>query len=218
MRNGRAIFSCMLVVFAATGLTAAANRAGVPAPGVRSAPPEFLPQIDGPLATAQSPDGRLWATWSIRSAGEFDVALAYRDPGSVWSAPIFVGKRDGLDEVEPSVAVDAQGALYLAYATRESSRVSLAVLPRNGTAWIGPAVISGTDLSSAPVVRLVRDRVVVAYRTPAGIGFADLPSMIGPGQILGIQDGPDSVDPLGMVPKRGSGYNNGPSTPPPPIE
>ena len=218
MRNLRAILSCVLVVFAAAGLAAAATRAGAPAPGERNAPPEFLPQIDGPLSTAQSPDGRLWATWSIRSAGEFDVALAYRDPGSVWSAPMFVGKRDGLDEVEPSVAVDSQGALYLAYATRESSRVSLAVLPRNGTAWIGPAVISGNDVSAAPAVRLVRDRVVVAYRTPAGIGFVDLPSMISPAQILGIQDGPDGVDPLGIVRKRGSGSNNDPSTPPPPVE
>ena len=66
------------------------------------------------------------------------------------------------------------------------------------TNWLGPVVVSGTDRASSPTIRIIADQVVVAYRTPIGVGLTNLPVLI-PAQILGIHDGPDGVDPIGMI-------------------
>lgn len=219
MRDRRAFLSFVLALLAFVGSAVAAPVKSSPAgSSPRSAPPaEFASDIDGSLTTSMGPGGREWAVWSFRAPGEFDIAVAFRDGRGLWSTPSFVGRRDRLDEVDPVITVDALGTVYAAFATRGAGHVSLAVLPAGASTWLGPAVISGAEVASSPAIRIVGDRVVVAFRTAAGVGIAEFPIAGSPAQIFGIQDGPDGVDPLGLVPKWGEKPNKG-DVPPPPVE
>jgi hypothetical protein len=219
MRDRRAFLSFVLAALAVVGSAVAAPVKSSPAgSAARNAPPaEFAPQIDGSLTTSQGPGGREWVAWAFRAPGEFDIAVAFRDGDGSWSAPMFVGRRDRLDEIDPVITVDASGTVYAAFATRGSSHVSLAVLPAGSSTWLGPAVISGTETASSPAMRIVGDRLIVAFRTSAGVGLAEFPTTGSPAQVLGIQDGPDGVDPLGLVPKWGEKPGKG-DVPPPPVE
>jgi|WetSurMetagenome_2_1015567.scaffolds.fasta_scaffold77412_3 hypothetical protein len=219
MRDRPAFLSLVLAALATVGSAVAAPVKSSPAgSGPRNAPPaDFAPQIDGSLTTSTGPGGREWAAWAFRAPGEFDIAVAFRDADGSWSVPSFVGRRDRLDEVDPVITVDGSGTVYVAFATRASGHVSLAVLPAGSSAWVGPAVISGAESASAPAVRIVGDRLIVAFRTFAGVGLAEFPVTGSPAQIFGIQDGPDGVDPLGLVPKWGDKPGKG-DIPPPPVE
>src|SRR5439155_11947984 len=64
-----------------------------------------VPQIDGPLTIRTASNGRSVAAWAYRASGEFDIAIATRDSvGATWSAPTFFGRRNGTDEVDPTVS------------------------------------------------------------------------------------------------------------------
>lgn len=204
MPDRRAFLALILAAVASSGAALAAPVKSSPAgPAPRgAAPAEFVSQIDGPLATAAGAAGRTWAVWAYRSAGEFDIAVAYRDGTGLWSAPTYIGRRDGLDEVEPAVALDELGTVYVAFTTRGTGRISVSAFIVGASAWLGPVVVSGSEPAAAPVIRIFDNHVIVAYRTAARIGLAELP-ILPPAVIMGIQDGPDGVDPLGMVPKWG---------------
>jgi hypothetical protein len=220
MLDRRAFLSLVLAAVAATGSVVAAPVKSSPAgPGARSGPPaEFAPQTDGPLAMSVGPGGRIWAAWAYRATGEFDVAVAFRDGAGSWSSPSYVGRRDWLDEIEPAIAVDGQGTVYVAFTIRGSGHVSLAALPAGSSTWLGPVVVSGAELASSPAIRIVRGCLIVAYRTPGGVGIADFPVVARPAEILGIQDGPDGVDPLGLVPKWSDDPKRRDTDVPPPVE
>lgn len=211
MPDRRAFLSIVIVAAASTGLLAAGpSTPSTPGAGSRGIPSvDYVPQIDGPLSTCAGPGGLTWAAWGYRSSREFDIAIAVRDGAGAWSAPVFLGRRDGIDEVEPAIAVDANGTVYVAFATRAPARVALAILPVGATAWSEPSVISGVETASSPAVRIVRDRLVVAYRTPRGLRIADLATWASANEVRGIQDGPDGVDPLGMSAPSGTGGSSG---------
>ena len=215
MRERRAFLALVLAAAVSTGVAAAAPVKSSPVgAGARgTTPAEFVSQIDGPMATAAGAGGRTWAVWAYRAAGEFDVAVASRDAAGVWDRPAYIGRRDGIDQVEPAIAVDGRGTVYVAFTTRGSGRVSVSALPAGASTWLGPVLVSGADHATAPVIRIVDEHVVVAYRTASSIGIADLP-VLPPAVIMGIQDGPDGVDPLGMVPKWGGTKQQDPDTPP----
>ena len=200
-----------LGVFLVTALTGSVTAASATRPLLsRSMPSCFVvtdhvPQIDGPLTTLTGPDGRTWATWTYRNAGELDIAVSSRDLNSTtWSAPLFFGRRNGADEFDPSIAVDPQGAAYIAFASTNPPRVSVAVLPAGSFVWSEPAIVSGIDAASSPALLIVGDRVIVAYRTARGVVMVDFPIVGSGNQINGIQDGPDGIDPLGVRERRGS--------------
>lgn len=218
MPDRRAFLSLMFVAVAAAGTVVAAPVKSSPVgPGARNGlPAEFAPQIDGPMAMSVGPGGRVWASWAYRAKGEFDVAVSFRDGAGTWGSPSYLGRRDGLDEIEPAITVDVQGTVYLAFTTRGSDRVSLAVLPAGSPTWLGPVVVSGTEAAWSPAIRVVHDRVIVAYRTAAGVGIAEIPVAAGSATIFGIQDGPDGVDPLGLVPKWSDDQKRRDTDPPPP--
>lgn len=160
---------------------------------------DHVPQLDGSLTTLTGPDGRAWATWAYRASGEFDIAVSSRDAtAATWSTPVFFGRRNGADEIDPAIEVDSQGAVYLAFATTNPSRVSVVVLPAGSVVWSEPAIVSGTEPASSPALRIVGDRLIVAYRTARGVGMVDFPVVGSGNQTNGIQDGPDGVDPLGV--------------------
>jgi uncharacterized membrane protein YgcG len=203
MCNSRVPVTLMLSFGLATSV---ALGAGPRAPEKgRTAPPgiaglaDHVPAIDGPVATTVAPDGRIWAVWSYRASGEFDVAVASKDPAGAWSSPTFFGRRDGVDQLDPALAVDAAGNLYLAYTTKAPQAVLLAVRPAGTMEWSQGSRLAAEPGVSDTAVRIVGDRVVVAYRTARGVEVTDVP-VVPPAFVpSGIQDGPDGVDPLGVT-------------------
>jgi hypothetical protein len=120
----------------------------------------------------------------------------------VWSAPTYLGLRNRTDEIDPSIVVDENGSVYVAYSKRASGRIAVAALVSGSTSWLTPVFVSGDDRGSVPTMRIVAGQLVIAYRTAHGIVMTELPLLV-PAQIFGIQDGPTGVDPVGMVPKWG---------------
>lgn len=205
------ILTILTVALLTSGALAAPMRGGGPARlRAVSAPAvvDYVPQIDGPMTTITAPDGSLWAVWSYRASGEYDVAIASLDPAGAWSVPMFFGRRDGIDETAPALAIDASRNLYLVYATRQPGGLAYATFtPATGT-WSAPTRLSADRTASSPAIRIVGDRVIVAWRAASGTVLIDLPTVSGL-TTRGIQDGPDSVDPLGVVPSSGSSGGNG---------
>ena len=210
MRRARA-FAAVLVALVAAG----AVLGGSPA---RPTVADHVPQIDGPMTTRTDANGRMWAVWSYRASGEFDIAVVTKPAGAaLWSAPTFIGRRDGVDQLSPVLEFDATGAAYVAFATRAPATIALSILRPGASAWSAPVVVPGSDGAFAPALRVVRDRLVVAFRTAKGIEIVDLPTIAAaPGRIRGIEDSPDGVDPLGATGGEdgggsgGSGGGNGP--------
>ncbi len=200
MFNRRA-FLVLLIVAAVSGSAAAvpSRESSRGIAGRAHAVSGHVPQIDGPVTTLTAPDGRIWAAWAYRAPGEFDIAVSSRDAGaSVWGAPLFLAHRNGVDETEPTLAIDPRGNVYVAFTVTNPSRVAVAVLPVGASTWSTPTIISGGAIASSPALLFVGDRLIVAYRTVRGVVVIDLP-LLGNGNATdGIQDGPDGVDPLGV--------------------
>jgi formylmethanofuran dehydrogenase subunit C len=113
---------------------------------------------------------------------------------------VFIGRDDGLDQIEPSLAIDATGTAYLAFAVRETREIQVSLLVGGTAKWSAPARVSGDgEVASSPVIRIVSDRVVLGYATDAGTRLLDFALVPGTGVIRtnGIQEGPDVIDPLG---------------------
>ncbi len=160
---------------------------------------DHIPEVDGPMIALAGPDGRTWAAWTYRASREFDIAISSREDGTTtWSAPVFFGRHSGSDELDPALAIDSGGAVYVAFATSNPSHVAVAMLAVGSTAWSEPVIVPGTEAASSPALLLVGDRLIVAFRTARGVGMVDLPTLGGGNQIQGLGDGPDGVDPLGV--------------------
>ena len=210
MRNARTALCLLLGVAMTSGAVGAAPLRSSDARQVGATSPaavDYFAAVDGPMSTIQAPDGSSWGVWSYRASGEFDIAVAFRSAAGVWSAPTFVGRRDGVDQQDPALAIGADGTLYLAFDTKVPSGVSLAVLPAGSTTWTQPAQVSADPTAMSPALLTVGDRLIVAFRTSSGVSIVDLPAFVPQPSIRGIQDGPDTVDPLGMS---GSGLSSAP--------
>jgi len=199
MRDIRSVLSLLVVTATAIGAASAAppRSSGGSHQGAGLA--DHVPQIDGALSTLPGPDGRVWAAWSYRAAGEFDIALASRGTDGVWTSPTFLGRRNASDEVDPVLAIDVTGSIYVAFATRSPAQVAVAIRRAGSDRWSDPVVVSGIDSASDPAIRILGDRLVVAYRTARGTALVDLPIVHDGARTRGIQDGPDGVDPLGVT-------------------
>jgi hypothetical protein len=168
---------------------------------------DHIAEVDGPVTTLAGPDDRLWAAWSYRASQEFDIAISLYDGSTtVWSAPVFLGRNSGSDELEPALAVDSRGDVYLAFATANPPRVALSTLAVGSTTWSEPIIVSGTEAASSPKLLVVGEELAVAFRTARGVGLIHLPTIGSGNQIQGIQDGNDPVDPaVKGIPVRSSG-------------
>lgn len=155
---------------------------------------DHVPQIDGPMNTMTGPNGLSVAAWAYRASGEFDIAISTRDSAtSIWSAPVFFGRRNRADEADPAITFDADGSVYVAFSTANPSRVALAVLPANSNTWMEPVIVSGVNIASSPSLLIVGDRLVVAYQTARGVGMVELPLVGSGNQVNGVADGPDTT-------------------------
>jgi len=180
----------------------------------RTLPDRYAPgSLDGTPVVVEHPfDGSTWSVWSYRNGAEYDIALSIRDADGAWSEPTFFGLDDDLDQVDPALAFDPTGTAYLAFAVRQTGTVQFALRVGGTRTWVGPAVASPADVrSSNPAVRIVGDRVVLAFRAGDSVAIADY--AIAPGLRVtthGIQEGPDVIDPLGRQADRGDGSEGTP--------
>ena len=199
MRSLRFLILSSLLVCAAGGVVAA-QRARAGSDPVDAPYRYFLRDLDGRLVRVESPtDGKTWAVWAYRNRGEYDIAIAARDAAGHWSAPSFLGAGDSLNQLQPALAVDANGNLYLAFAVRETGRVFLTMLPAGASKWSEPQSIpADTQRHWMPGLRVVGSRLILAYRSPSGTEIVDL-ALLPPQQVSprGIQDGPDGFPPSG---------------------
>jgi hypothetical protein len=210
MRSRRSILVTILISgLAVSGARAAGSRTAENAGGRRSSPVvDYVQQIDGPIAAVTSPDGRGWAVWAYRASGEFDIAIASRTASGAWNPPTFLGRRDGVDQIDPTLAIDANGTLYLAFATKSPARIAVATLRVGSSVWTAPVIVAAEEGASFPALRMVRDRLVVAYRTLRGVAIIDVP-VAAPQTSMGIHDSPDTVDPLGFSAPGSNGSGSG---------
>lgn len=182
-----------LALFVAAALTGSATAASA-TKGFR--PTDHIPEFDGPMTTLAGPDGRTWAAWAYRASHEFDIAISSHDASTtIWSSPVFLGHGNGSDDVDPALAVDSLGTVYLAFATTNPPRVAVATLAIGSTTWTEPVIVSGAEAAAAPNLMIVGDRLIVAYRTARGVGLIQLPTPGSVNEIHGIGDG---TDPLGV--------------------
>jgi len=179
-------------------------------------PRDYFARLDGTIATAVGLDGRTWSVWSYRAVGEYDVAIAVRGIDGAWSPATFLGRRDGVDQIEPSIAVDADGNVYVAFATRSPQRIWTSVLASGQSTWSEPSIVALDEAATAPALRVVRDRLVIGVRGTRGIRMIDLPLYSAPNATEGIQDGPDTQGPLGNDGGRDLPTGDGPASDPPP--
>jgi hypothetical protein len=190
----------MAAALAGSALAASVARRSDSGPAAKaSVASDHIPEFDGPMTTVAGSDGRTWAAWAFRAAHEFDVAVSSLDQSATaWSPPVFFGRRNGSDDVDPVLAVDSRGSVYLAFAATNPPRVLVATLAMGSTIWSEPVIVSGPEPASSPALLLVGDRLVVAYRTAQGVAMVAPPTIGGANQINGIQDSPEGVDPLGV--------------------
>lgn len=169
------------------------------------------PRIDGdPVVIQNASSGEVWSAWAYAQGGEFDIALSSRDAAGRWSSPVFIGRGDRADQIEPALAADGAGVIYLAYSDRGTGRIRIAVLAPTAGAWRPFAEIPATEgTAAAPAIRVVGNRLVVAFRAARSVEIVDVP-LFGAISTDGIDDGPD---PFGGANRDESGDGDGSGVP-----
>jgi hypothetical protein len=152
-----------------------------------------------PVMAVNPVNGSVLAAWGYREGGEYSIAIAVKT-GETWSEPVFIGRDDRLDQLDPALVFDDQGVAYLAFTVlplREIWVTAIAGEPAN--ALSPQAVTRDGNPSSTPALRVLDDRLVLAFRSGEGVFIRDFP-LFRPNTGVssnGIQEGPDAVDPLG---------------------
>jgi hypothetical protein len=156
-----------------------------------------VPGLDGtPVSIDSTVEQKTVSAWAYRVGREFDLAVAILDATGTWSAPTLLGRADGFDQVQPALAVDGAGNVYLAMTVRPSHEIHLSILPAGSTSWTLPVVVSvAGERAMAPTVRVVGDRLVVAYRSRATVVVRDFALHVPAVGTDGVQDGPDILPP-----------------------
>lgn len=166
-----------------------------------SMPHRYVPNSDSGLVQLRDAQGTTWAAWAYRNGGEYDLAISRMGSTGFWSEPTLIGLDDGLDQIQPAIAIDATGHVYVGFAEAESGRVLLTT--RIQGQWTTPAQINDVDTrGNRPALRVVGDRLVVAYQSSRRtLEIRDLPlagsigsnNNEGPDPVGGDAD-PDSND------------------------
>jgi hypothetical protein len=165
----------------------------------RGAPHRYAPNsLDGRLAQIERIEGeRTLAAWAYRNGAEYDIAISQMDESGHWTEPVFIGIDDGRDQIQPALALDAGGNVYLAYSDRAEGRVLVVVLRADRNEWSRPVALSSRGAGAqSPLLHIVGNRLVVAYRTGEDLQMIDLPltETNGLPSLLTIIDHPDPVE------------------------
>ncbi len=182
------ILTCCLVIVFSTTLMARSRTAGIPHRYQPASEDRQLVQVTNPV------DGQTWSAWAFRSGAQYDIALSSLDEQGRWNEPVFQGRDDGVDQVDPTFAIHESGVLVVAFAEPARGRILISALPPGGQAWSRPVpVASGDDLRS-PSLLIVGNRLVVAYRAGGRVHVVDIPlAGESPASTHGFTDGPDTT-------------------------
>lgn len=185
-------------------------------------PHRFAPEVrDGGLVQIQNPiDGKTWAAWAYRNGAEFDLAVSWAGADGFWSEPVFVGVDDGADQIQPALAVDRLGTVYLAFVDRGSDTIVITALRTGTRTWSRPSALTEPSVHGrSPSLAVVGGRLVVAFRSGDDVQITDLPLLAAPvATTNGINDGPDPTGVIdGGAEGEDAGSNSGgiPPLPPP---
>jgi len=197
--RSKPLFSIVLaVVLLASGLAVAGERLAE-----RDTPRRHVATYDGQPVTVTLDTGTAWSAWAYRISGEYAIAVSHRDAGGFWSEPSFIGLDDRLDQIDPAIAADANGNLYLAFAVRETGTIQVTALRAGRQGWFEPQQVTlPSERAGEPTFRVVGDRLVMGYRVGREVRLVDwdlLPAATSGGMSTeGIQDGPDGF-PLAVL-------------------
>lgn len=187
------------------------------AAGSRGLPNRYIPRsMDGPIRIVDLADGQgSVGVWAYRNGAEYDIAIAKTDPNGEWSDPIFIGQDDGRDQIDPVIAVDANGNVYVAFTDRGEDRVKMAYRPTGRLDWSQPWGITPQGVGAqTPGMMIVGDSLVVAVRVGREIQMIEMPVFSdGSFSTRTINDSPDPIGrddkdppPVDDDQKDGSGY------------
>ncbi|HKQ62742.1 MAG TPA: hypothetical protein VJS92_15735 [Candidatus Polarisedimenticolaceae bacterium] len=176
------LLGCTLALEAASVVSAAGR-------GVRP-PQRFVPRLDsGLVVVGNVHDGSTWAAWSYRDGSDSDIAISVQSISGIWSDPFFVGRFDGIEQLEPALASDAYGTVYLAYA-ESSGRVVVRALTANGHTLFQRTVTPEGVQGRSPALLVSGEWLIVAYADRDSIAMLELP-LVSPLRPNSIVDGPD---------------------------
>jgi hypothetical protein len=183
-RNARILAIATALV---TGLTFAAAQDAL------DLPTRYSPRLlDGNLVTVSDDlTGAVWSAWTYRTRGESDIAVSFCGTNGEWTEPVFIGADDHMDQFHPALQRDANGNVYLAYVVRETGAIHTTALAIGRDAFFAPTrVTEPGERASSPALRVVGNRLVMAYRSGRDVKIVDWPLLATytPG---GIQEGPE---------------------------
>lgn len=183
-----AILCCCCIVAITAGEAMARSRQ-------ISAPHRFQPasQDLGLVQVANPIDGQVWAAWAFRDGAEYNVAVAKMGEHGRWNEPVFLGRDDGKDQIDPTITVHPSGGMALAFAEPATGRIFVSLLGAGSERWSRPvAVAVGTDLG-APSLMVLGERLVLGYRSGDRVELRAMTLAIDTAGTFGFTDGPDPV-------------------------
>jgi len=209
MRRFLTVFVLAIMVGGVVSAAGKGSRAG-------SHPHRYLPNsLDGAIEQVENTvDGQVWSAWSYRNGGEYDLALSVSTAPGVWSEPILIGLDDGLDQLQPVMAIDSRGATYVAYADGAGA-IRLTALQPGGNRWSVPVTIALDEGPlSSPSLMLVGNVLIVGYRDGDDVALLAVP-LLEPeyDQVRSIYDGPDPTTGFGEADNEEDGETSGTEQP-----
>ena len=178
----------VLALFTSGTMLIAADSRGLP---FRYAPRS----MDGEIRLLELPDSQSTvAVWAYRSGAQYDIAISTTDANGDWSDPVFIGRDDGRNQIDPVIAADASGNVYLAYTDVAEGSVKLSTRPAGRTDWTPPVGVTPQAAQADRAgVMVVGQRLVVAYNVGRQIQMIDLPLLNGAVTVRTINDSPDPI-------------------------
>ena len=164
---------------------------------------------DRSLVTLQ-PSGSevIYSAWSYRNQGGYDIAVSMRDADGIWSEPTLFGAADGIDQLQPALAIDAGGFLYLAWAEAPLGTIRLSIGSTGSNRWSAPVALTTTDIRAvSPTLTIIGDRLVAGWREGTAVVISDLgPTLHATTGGISTRTIQDGADPLGII---GEGSTDG---------
>ena len=187
----RSQFSRRLILVSVLAVATAAQARSV---DPQVTPSRYLGHMDTGLVSVVSPvDGRLWSAWTYRSGAESDIAVSVRSTSGIWSEPVFLGFGDGKSQLDPAIAFDPWGNLYIAHTVRETGVLQVVRLAIGATRMSSPVIVSAPgERAASPTMMATVQSVVIGYRIGPKVVLRAIPLTAEP---FGIQDGPDGFPP-----------------------
>ncbi len=163
-------------------------------------PVAFNPATDeDPVRVTNPLDGSEWVAWTYRNGAESDIAVSRLVGKGQWSKPQLLGLADLEEQVQPALAVDGWGTVYLAWAERATGSVKLTAMRLGKQEWIRPVVVAAGDASSPALLVAAGRRLVVGYQQEGRVKLAEY-RLLSPQVDPTANDGPD---PLGYGKEEG---------------